>query len=433
MNKRFRRRTYFKTTALILSCLLAYGSLLPTAQDPETVRLEGLFRTAKNDYQNKDYNGSIRSLDLLLSYFEDKVAGNRDRSRLKAQIYLLMGAAFERRGQEQEALQKYRLARDIFGELYEPIELRGVDLDGLVLYQEISGKKPVGAKQVIHRPKPRIKNKENRFPLLLIAATIVVGVAVYFLLIKKKSKKLDPHLDTNTLRIEYLMCPGGQFMMGDNFNEGDADEQPVHPVHLDQFKISKHEITFRQYDMFCDETNRLKPDDLGLGRENMPVFNVSYGDAVDFCGWLTIRTGKTIRLPTEAQWEYAARGTDQRRYPWGNSPPTCELVNHFCGDFQLHPVGSHPAGASYFQALDMAGNVAEWCMDHYNSTFYDSSPLSNPVFGPGIPGVGTTYVIRGGSFVGYTDIRSASRDHRPYGTNVYKSNDIGFRIVWVDL
>jgi len=437
--KQLKRRKFFKSTVLILSCLLAYGSLLPIAQDQgqdqdqETIRLDGLFRTAKIDFQKKDYHGVIRGLELILSYFEDSVESNRDRDLLKARIYLLLGAAFEHRGQKTEATQNYRLSKEIFDAIGEPMELRGVDLGSLELLPAISGTQSMGKKQVIQRPAFKPKKKKRRIPLLLIAATIALGTAAYFLLIKEKKEKVDPNFDTNTLHIEYLMCPESDFMMGDNLNEGDADELPVHPVHLSTFRISKYEITFRQYDLFLNENHdtNMVPDDGGFGRGDIPVMNISYGEAQAFCDWLSRRTGKTLRLPTEAEWEYAARGTDGRRYPWGNSPPDCTLANYDC-DIRPHPVGSHPAGASAFQVQDMAGNVAEWCLDRYSSSFYQYSPINNPVNNSGSDGAIANYVIRGGSYEGGSDIRAANREYQAYGSVSYKSTGIGFRIVWVD-
>ena len=118
-------------------------------------------------------------------------------------------------------------------------------------------------------------------------------------------------LVTKTLEesgIEWIRIPAGEFRMGDNFNEGDSDELPVHTVNLDEYYISKYEITFEQYDRFCNETGGVKPSDNGWGRYKKPAINVSWKDVQAFCEWLSERTGQNIHLPYEAQWEKAARG-----------------------------------------------------------------------------------------------------------------------------
>jgi formylglycine-generating enzyme required for sulfatase activity len=212
--------------------------------------------------------------------------------------------------------------------------------------------------------------------------------------------------------------------MGDNFNEGMDNERPVHTVYLDEYRISKNEVTFEQYDVFCDETNRIKPDDRGWGRENMPVFYVSWNDAQAFCDWLSEKTGKKIHLPTEAQWEKAARGTDQRRYPWGNSAPDCNIANFTgCGS-QTLPVGTHPDGVSPYGIFDMAGNVAELCQDWYDGGYYSVSPINNPQG----PEEGILKIHRGGGWINSADrLRCTVRSgYDP----VDKVSYVGFRICW---
>jgi formylglycine-generating enzyme required for sulfatase activity len=248
----------------------------------------------------------------------------------------------------------------------------------------------------------------------------VAGVGAYFFYRWWRSR----HYDTAILKFEWVEIPAGEFMMGDNFNEGEENERPVHPVNLDKYEISKNEVTFDQYDKFCDDTGREKPT-TGWGRGKRPVINVSWVDAKAFCQWLSKKTkGKTFDLPTEAQWEKAARGTDQRKYPWGNDPPNRERANY--GDYRGGPVevGSYPAGANGLN--DMAGNVWEWCKDQYDSGYYADSPDVNPQ-GPN-KGLDSeeSHVIRGG---GYSSseavIRCTNRDsHMPN----FSENYVGFRI-----
>jgi formylglycine-generating enzyme required for sulfatase activity len=222
--------------------------------------------------------------------------------------------------------------------------------------------------------------------------------------------------------------------MGDNFNEGDDDERPVHPVYLDEYYISKYEITFEQFDKFCQQRNVPLPSDEGWGRGSRPVVMVRWSSARSFCKWLSLKTGKDIHLPTEAQWEKAARGTDQRRYPWGNAQPTCSSANYCCKD-RTDPVGSHPSGVSPYGVHDMAGNVTEWCGDCYDSAYYEFSPYTNPQGPvPNIDFVGCAErVVRGGSWDCNSNSTIRSADRTACVADLYYSqpsyNDVGFRIV----
>ena len=270
------------------------------------------------------------------------------------------------------------------------------------------------------------KGKKKKFPwLLVVGGVIVVGVVVALLLIKKKDNNNgsdESDYDTSVLGIEWVQIPAGEFKMGDNFNEGYSSELPVHTVYLDTYYISKNEVTFYQYDSFCEATGRSKPNDEGWGRGTRPVINVSWDDAKAFCNWLAEKTGKNIHLPTEAQWEKAARGTDQRRYPWGNGNPSCNRVNYNYCNGKTMPVGSSPSGVSPYGIHDMAGNVWECCSDWYSSSYYSSSPYKNPTG----PSHGSIRVLRGGGWYNPTWYCRASfrNDYRPS----YRANNVGFRL-----
>jgi len=186
-----------------------------------------------------------------------------------------------------------------------------------------------------------------------------------------------------------VYIPAGEFNMGSN--TGDPDERPQLRVYLDAFYIDKTEVTDAQYRKCveagaCDTPGKTTYYD-NADYAQPPVVYVSWSDADAYCRW----AGK--RLPTEAEWEKAARGIGTRTYPWGEGIDCDHAQYNECGG-QTVPVGSKLKGASPYGALDMAGNVWEWVADWYDSGYYRESPARNP---PG-PGSGTLKVLRGGSW-----------------------------------
>lgn len=222
-----------------------------------------------------------------------------------------------------------------------------------------------------------------------------------------------------------VLVEGGLFQMGDFTRKGRGNEFPIHPVILDDYHISKYEVTFEQYDKFCEETGRVKPNDKGWGRGKNPVINVTWDDAVAFCKWVSEKTNKYFRLPTEAEWEYAARergknivysGTSDLKmldkYAWYN-----ENSGH-----KMNPVGQKLPNA--LGLFDMSGNAMEWCSDWYDDNYYKVSPVYNPKG----PKTGTNHVLRGGSGYYYENLcRTTNRDGKVIP--VYWYGLIGFRLV----
>jgi formylglycine-generating enzyme required for sulfatase activity len=190
------------------------------------------------------------------------------------------------------------------------------------------------------------------------------------------------------------VVPAGEFMMGSP--TGDSDEQPAHKVYVDSFSMDKYEVTVGQYAAFLQAKGIDPPSDWKTmnrsEHQKRPVANVDWADAFAFCKW----AGK--RLPTEAEWEKAARGTDDRLYPWGNDVPTPLHANFGKSDWSNHgvlaPIGSFEAGKSPYGIYDMAGNVWEWVNDWYGYDYYKNSQSQNPTG----PSSGGTKVIRGGAW-----------------------------------
>lgn len=199
--------------------------------------------------------------------------------------------------------------------------------------------------------------------------------------------------------------PAGEFAMGSDAN---SDEQPIHSVTLDAYWIDQTEVTNAMY-IKCVKANECKPPrELSSNTREIyfynpgfgiyPVISVSWNDAVAYCSWI----GR--RLPTEAEWEKAARGTDGRIYPWGNDKPSANFINMDNSD--TTEVGSYPDGASFYGVLDMSGNVWEWVADWYDKAYYQTSPSSNPLG----PESGELRVLRGGSWFNLDhDVSSSQR------------------------
>ncbi len=212
--------------------------------------------------------------------------------------------------------------------------------------------------------------------------------------------------------VELMLVPEGSFWMG---------EKPYRQVYLDSFWIGKNDVTVAQFRAYCEESgykydwNKYKPD--WGWKDNHPMVNVSWDEARAYCRW----AGGD--LPTEAQWEKAARGEDGREYPWGNTYDISKLwsFNSKGAKLSTAPVGSFPSGASPYGCLDMAGNVWQWCLDWYGD--YDSNATRNPT----CPGFGEGRVLRGGGWDDYGPGNDRSASRLSFGP-AYRSNYYGFRL-----
>jgi len=221
---------------------------------------------------------------------------------------------------------------------------------------------------------------------------------------------------------EFIFVQGGTFQMGSDREYYDKKyDEPVHTVFVSDFYLSKNEVTFEQYDAFCEASGREKPFNSNWGRSNRPVIHVSWGDAVAFCVWLCQQTGKTVRLPTEAEWEFAAQGGNNSQgfeLSGGNEKNDVSWNGHNSGD-QTHPVGQKQSNE--LGLYDMSGNVWEWCNDWYGENYYRHSPENNPTG----PSSGKYRILRGGSWSFYDfSLRSAFRSWSPPDL---RGGHVGFR------
>jgi len=225
-----------------------------------------------------------------------------------------------------------------------------------------------------------------------------------------------------------VQLPAARFMMGSSGSSMNFNERPQHQVDLRGFSISANEVTFDEYDRFARATGRRLPYDEGWGRGDQPVINVSWKDAKAYTQWLSSQTGHDYRLPTEAQWEFAARAGSTYPHWWGETvariPANCfDCGNRWDGK-RTAAVGSFAANA--FGLHDVAGNVQEWVEDCYQASYKDAAADGSAAQAPRC----TQRVVRGGAYTSPLDsLRSARRGQFDHDTRL---DNLGFRIVRSD-
>lgn len=251
---------------------------------------------------------------------------------------------------------------------------------------------------------------------LFIAVTFVSALSS--VVAASQPKEPDP--------VPMVVIPSGPFLMGNPESKGRADEWPQRQVYLDTFAIDRVEVTNERYMNFVKVTGHRNPPNPyanGLllseqGIEQLPVVQVTWYDAKAYCTWAK------KRLPSEAEWEKAARGTDGRKFPWGDESPSPKHANfdrEWDGDKTMHPVGSLEAGDSPYGVKDMSGNAREWVQDWYDPQYYADAPLRNPRG----PQTGVVRTIRGGSW--HSPLSDITTSARGRGGFALQTHGTGFR------
>jgi len=219
-----------------------------------------------------------------------------------------------------------------------------------------------------------------------------------------------------------VRIPEGWFEMG--CASGRDDEKPVHRVWVDEFELGVYQVTNEEYGRFLAATSAAPPpnwSDVNFNHPKMPVVTVSWHEVSSYCEWLSSATGKRYRLPSEAEWERAARGgAEGLLYPWGDAPP--ETVPDYSKRWKLgpEPVGLYPPNA--YGLYNLSDNVHEWCSDWYDDGYYEHSPERNPQGSKS----GTRKASRGGSWRHHIKVtRTAARSSIP---PEFQYADYGFRI-----
>jgi len=219
-----------------------------------------------------------------------------------------------------------------------------------------------------------------------------------------------------------VRIPEGWFLMG--CASGQDNEKPVHRVWVDEFLLATCQVTNADYERCLRDTASARPpfwNDANFNHPQQPVVGVSWHEAVRYCEWLSARTGQRFRLPTEAEWERAARGgREGELYPWGDTPP--QSLPHYAVRWQNGPEPVGQAEANRYGLYNMCDNVHEWCSDWYGADYYAVSPERNPCG----PDSGDRRASRGGSWRHHIKMsRCAARSSIP---PEFQYADYGFRV-----
>jgi formylglycine-generating enzyme required for sulfatase activity len=250
-------------------------------------------------------------------------------------------------------------------------------------------------------------------------------------------KSYTEAIPDSTVKFDMIPITGGTFTMGSPAAESKrtADEGPQHEVKIRPFWMGKTEVTWNEFDLFAFSKSLPKPADpssssnvaadavskptppyadptFGMGHDNQPAISITHHAAMEYCRWLSAKTGKIYRLPTEAEWEYAARAGAKTAYSFGDDPTQLKEYGWYLdnADGESHPVAQKKPNP--WGLYDMHGNVAEWCLDHYDAKYYGTFPTDSLTLWPVLLPTEKRYphVVRGGSWDDEADrCRSAAR------------------------
>ena len=288
-----------------------------------------------------------------------------------------------------------------------------VSLKGITFFQS-DGNLPAAVAAEVHRIAGVVRRKQIKKAVAALALIGVIAGVVFFAMRMRSHTEIVGKDGTPA-----ALIPTGTFIMGDD------EESPRREIFVDAFYLDRYEVTVGRYAVFMKATGNLKPPDewetVDLKNAvDLPVIGVNWQDASSYCRW----AGR--RLPTEAEWEKAARGNDERKYPWGNDPPTPERARY--GKQYENPVyrdgvtrvGSYPKDMSPFGIFDLAGNVSEWVTDWFSESFPEGD-----VRNPKGPESGTSKVLRGGSW--YEPAERLGVTKRWHADPSTRNDGIGFR------
>ncbi|MGA1825370.1 MAG: formylglycine-generating enzyme family protein [bacterium] len=248
----------------------------------------------------------------------------------------------------------------------------------------------------------------------------------------------------NSINMKMLYIEGGEFIMGDQGSQGGFDEKPAHAATISPFYLSETTITVAQWRQFYEDSDtawdlwdsvkKYSPD------KESPIIFISYNDAIEFCAWLSEKEGRNYRLPTEAEWEFAARGgSTGKEYPWGDTPPDGTQCNFAdmdeyekdkdlwaaeatVSDGYAYCAKVHAYTPNGYGLYQMSGNVLQWCQDWYFSHYYHEAPSDNPKG----PESGNEKVLRGGAWC-FPPVMVRVSDRYNLNPSIRKEF-IGFRI-----